>query len=76
MAKNKNKNKQLYKENEQEIIDVEPVEVAKESKPTLSQGNYVVEIISNGQVIKKLAVAHSEINITKLEDGGLVVDLK
>lgn len=72
----KNKNKKLYKETTPEIIDVESVPVVEENKPTLAEGNYVIEIISNGQVIKKLAVAQSEINITKLEAGGLVVDLK
>ncbi|MGL4742269.1 MAG: hypothetical protein ACRC41_15990 [Sarcina sp.] len=74
MAKKKNKN--IYKENMPEVIDVESVPVVEENKPTLAQGNYVIEIISNGKVLKKLAVAQSEINITKLEAGGLVVDLK
>lgn len=75
--------------NKKEIIEIEPLEVedivAKknegltlkhEDKPTLEQGNYVIEVISEGQVIKKLAVANSEINITKLANGGMTVDLK
>jgi len=44
--------------------------------PTLEKGNYIIEIKSNGEVIKKMAVANSEINIQKLADGGLTVDLK
>lgn len=64
--------------NKKEIIEVEPTEVEeiKEDKPTLEKGNYVVEVISEGKVIKKLAVANSEINITKLAEGGMTVDLK
>lgn len=58
---------------EDKIIEVETTEV---TKPTIEQGNYIVEIISAGQVIKKIAVANSEINITKLADGGLTIDLK
>ena len=76
--------------NKKEIIEVEPIGVediaAKdedkgltlkhEDKPTLEQGNYVIEVISEGRVIKKLVVANSEINITKLANGGMTVDLK
>lgn len=58
---------------DKKVVDVEPV---KENKPTLEKGNYIVEIISEGQVIKKLAVANSEINISRLAEGGLAVDLK
>lgn len=58
---------------EDKIIDVETTEV---TKPTIDLGNYIVEIISEGQVIKKIAVANAEINITKLADGGLTIDLK
>lgn len=64
-------------------VDVNFKEVApnveeskEENKPTLEIGNYVIEVISDGQVIKKIAVANSEINITKLAQGGLAVDLK
>ena len=61
-----------------EIIEVEPtsVEDVKEDKPTLPQGNYVVEIISEGKVIKKLAVANAEVNITRLAEGGMTVELQ
>ena len=58
-----------------EKIENKPVE-GKENKPTLEKGNYIIEVISEGQIIKKIAVANSEINIAKLADGGLVVDLK
>lgn len=58
---------------EDKIIDVETTEV---TKPTIALGNYIIEVISKGQVIKKIAVANSAINITKLADGGLTIDLK
>ncbi|CAM2948488.1 hypothetical protein HAHI6034_05805 [Hathewaya histolytica] len=55
---------------------VRPVQETQENKPTLDIGNYIIEVISEGQVLKKIAVANSEINITKLSGGGLAVDLK
>jgi len=58
---------------ENKVIDVEPIE---ESKPTLDTGNYIIEVISDGNIIKKLAATNSAINITKLADGGLTIDLK
>jgi len=58
---------------ENKVIDVEPIE---EQKPTLEEGNYIIEVISNNNIIKKIAVANSSINITKLANGGLTVDLK
>lgn len=57
---------------ENKVIDVEPIE----EKPTLDEGNYIIEVISNGNIIKKIAIANSAINITKLADGGLTVDLQ
>ena len=63
-------------EKKKEIIDVEATPVAEENKPTLETGNYIIEVISNGEVIKKFVVANSEVNISKLADGGLTVDLK
>lgn len=59
----------------QRAIDVEATPVA-ENKPTVEKGNYIIEIISNGEILRKMAVAGAEINITKLSDGGLTVDLK
>ncbi|WP_338630675.1 hypothetical protein [Clostridium baratii] len=44
-------------------------------KPTIEKGNYIIEVMSGDKVIKKIAVANAEINITKLVDGGLTVDL-
>lgn len=61
---------------DKDIIEVEPIEKKEEKKPTLERGNYIVEIISEGKVIKRVAAANSEINIVKLADGGLAVDLK
>lgn len=61
---------------DKDIIEVEPIEKKEEKEPTLERGNYIVEIISEGKVIKRVAAANSEINIVKLADGGLAVDLK
>lgn len=60
------------------IIDVEQEEVEEviEDTPTLEKGNYILEITSEGNVIRKLAIANSSIKITKLADGGMTVDLK
>ena len=44
--------------------------------PTIPKGNYIIQIISEGQEIKRIAVAGAEINITKLAEGGLAIDLK
>lgn len=64
-------------EDKKEIIDVESTPVEKEeNKPVLEKGNYIIEVLSNGEVIKKFVVANSEVNISKLADGGLTVDLK
>lgn len=62
--------------NHHKVVEVENITPVEQPKPTLEKGNYLVEIISEGQIIKRLAVANAEINITKLQDGGLAVDLK
>jgi len=46
------------------------------ASPTVPKGNYIIQIISEGQEIKRIAVAGAEINITKLAEGGLAIDLK
>lgn len=61
-------------ENEK-VIEVESTAV-EENKPTLEKGNYIIEVISDSNVIKKIAIANSIVNITKLADGGLTIDLK
>lgn len=59
---------------ENKIIDVE--EIKEDKSPTLELGNYIIEVKTEGEVIKKIAIANAEINITKLADGGLTIDLK
>ena len=59
---------------ENKIIDVE--EIKEDKSPTLELGNYIIEIKTKDEVIKKIAVANAEINIIKLADGGLTIDLK
>ncbi|HAT4156630.1 TPA: hypothetical protein I9Z79_001090 [Clostridium perfringens] len=70
-----NKNNKGNKEN---VVDVNYTEVKEkeESKPTFEEGNYVITIVSKGEIIKKIAVAGAEVYVTKLADGGLTVDLK
>lgn len=60
---------------DEKIIDVDATQVVEENKPSLDEGNYIIEVISEGNVIKKVLVANSSINITKLKEGGLTVDL-
>lgn len=74
MSKNKK-----YNNNRNKAIDIKYKEVNKdqeEIKPTHDLGNYVISVVANGEIIKKIAVAGAEIYITKLADGGLTVDLK
>ncbi|EDT26081.1 TPA: hypothetical protein K8M70_000830 [Clostridium perfringens] len=70
-----NKNNKGNKEN---VVDVNYTEVKEkeESNPTFEEGNYVITVVSKGEIIKKLAVAGAEVYVTKLADGGLTVDLK
>ncbi|WP_194190796.1 hypothetical protein [Clostridium chrysemydis] len=73
MSKKRNYNKK------QRAIDVDYKEVnqdQQEPKPTFEEGNYIIQVVSKGEIIKKLAVAGGEIYIQKLADGGLTVDLK
>ncbi|MGL6186084.1 MAG: hypothetical protein ACRC1T_11975 [Clostridium chrysemydis] len=71
--------KRNYNNKKQKAIDVDYKEVnqdQQEPKPTCEKGNYVISVVANGEIIKKLAVAGGEIYIQKLADGGLTVDLK
>lgn len=70
-----NKNNKEVKEN---VVDVNYTEVKEqeEVKPTFEKGNYVVTIVAQGEILKKIAVAGAEVYVTKLADGGLTVDLK
>lgn len=76
--KNNRKFHKSNKGNKENVVDVNYTEVKEqeEVKPTFEEGNYVITVISNGSILKKLAVAGAEIYITKLADGGLTVDLK
>lgn len=76
---NKNKRKfQKNKGNKENIVDVNYTEVKEkeEVKPAFEEGNYVITVVSKGEILKKLAVAGAEVYVTKLADGGLTVDLK
>lgn len=86
MGKNKNFNKSNNK-NKEKIIDVNYKEVENKSvkpykqgeeikEPTFENGNYIICVTTGGEIIKKIAVAGSEIYITKLTEGGMAIDLK
>lgn len=75
-----NKNNRKFQKNKgkENIVDVDYTEVNKQEdvKPTFEEGNYVITVVSKGEILKKLAVAEAEVYVTKLADGGLTVDLK
>ncbi|ELC8449573.1 hypothetical protein ACSXBY_04530 [Clostridium perfringens] len=72
-----NKNNRKFQKNKK-IVDADYKEVKEkdEVKPTFEEGNYVITVVSNGEILKKLAVAGAEVYVTKLAEGGLTVDLK
>ncbi|EOU1998928.1 hypothetical protein C4D40_00570 [Clostridium perfringens] len=73
-----NKNNRKFQKNKEKVVDVDYKEVNKqeEVKPTFEEGNYVITVVSKGEILKKIAVAGAEVYVTKLADGGLTVDLK
>lgn len=75
-----NKNNRKFQKNKgkENVVDVDYKEVNKqeEVKPTFEEGNYVITVVSKGEILKKVAVAGAEVYVTKLVDGGLTVDLK
>lgn len=75
-----NKNNRKFQKNKgkENIVDVDYTEVNKQEdvKPTFEEGNYLITVVSKGEILKKLAVAGAEVYVTKLADGGLTVDLK
>lgn len=76
--KNNRKFNKNNKENKSKIVDADYTEVKEkeEVKPTFTEGNYIITVVSKGEIIKKLAVAGAEVYVTKLADGGLTIDLK
>ncbi|EHK2305534.1 hypothetical protein KCK38_001378 [Clostridium perfringens] len=78
MANKNNRKFQKNKGNKENVVDVNYTEVKEkeEVKPTFEEGNYVITVVSNGEILKKIAVAGAEVYVTKLADGGLTVDLK
>ncbi|EOU2123254.1 TPA: hypothetical protein I9063_003312 [Clostridium perfringens] len=73
-----NKKNRKFQKNKENVVDVNYTEVKEkeEVKPTFTEGNYVITVVSKGEILKKLAVAGAEVYVTKLADGGLTVDLK
>lgn len=76
--KNNRKFNKNNKGNKENVVDVNYTEVKEKEdvKPTFTEGNYVITVVSKGEIIKKLAVAGAKVYVTKLADGGLTVDLK
>ncbi|KXA10120.1 hypothetical protein [Clostridium perfringens] len=75
-----NKSKRKFPKNKgnENIVDVNYTEVKEREdvKPTFAEGNYIIMVISKGEILKRIAVAGAEIHIQKLAEGGLTVDLK
>ena len=73
-----NKNNRKFQKNKEKVVDVDYKEVNKqeEVKPTFEEGNYVITVVSKGEILKKIAVAGADVYVTKLAEGGLTVDLK
>ncbi|PVE16850.1 hypothetical protein DDA98_06230 [Clostridium perfringens] len=73
-----NKNNRKFQKNKEKVVDVDYKEVNKqeEVKPTFEEGNYVITVVSKGEILKKIAIAGAEVYVTKLAEGGLTVDLK
>ncbi|MGG5463481.1 hypothetical protein [Clostridium sp. B9] len=78
MANKNNRKFQKNKGNKENVVDVNYTEVKEqeEVKPAFEKGNYVITVVSQGEILKKIAVAGAEVYVTKLADGGLTVDLK
>lgn len=78
MSNKNNRKFQKNKGNKENVVDVNYTEVKEqeEVKPTFEKGNYVVTVVAQGEILKKIAVAGAEVYVTKLADGGLTVDLK
>ena len=70
--KNFNKSK---KENRAVDANYKEVPEKQDPKATHEKGNYVISVVADGKVIKKIAVAGAEIYVNKLANGGLTVDL-
>ena len=78
MTKKNKRKSNKEKNNKGNVVDVNYTEVKEqeEVKPTFEKGNYVVTVVAQGEILKKIAVAGAEVYVTKLADGGLTVDLK
>lgn len=60
---------------ENEVVDVEEVKEVEEQEGLLPQGNYVVEVITNDKVSRKFVITESTLKVSRLKDGGIIVDL-
>lgn len=60
------------------IIDVEEneVEAVKEASSLLEKGNYLIEVMNEGEVLRKMVAVGSEIKISRMQDSGITIDLK
>ena len=56
------------------IVPVKEVQPA--GQPTIEKGNYLIQVISEGREIKQVVAIGAAINIIKLAEGGLAIDLK
>ena len=60
------------------VLEVKEDEVEKveEAGSSLEKGNYLIEVMHEGEVLRKMVVVGSEIKLSKMEDNGITIDLK
>ncbi|SMC26825.1 hypothetical protein SAMN02745134_02960 [Clostridium acidisoli DSM 12555] len=62
--------------NQEEILEVEEVSEVKQINPATDKSNYLVQIISDGNVIKEVIGINSTVNIIHIGEQSVAADLK
>lgn len=62
--------------NQEEIVEVEEVSEVKQINPATDKSNYLVQIISDGNVIKEVIGINSTVNIIHIGEQSVAADLK
>lgn len=62
--------------NKEEIVEVEEVSEVKQINPATDKSNYLVQIISDGNVIKEVIGINSTVNIIHIGEQSVAADLK
>jgi hypothetical protein len=62
--------------NQEKIVEVEEVSEVKQINPATDKSNYLVQIISDGNVIKEVIGINSTVNIIHIGEQSVAADLK